>query len=227
MEIRKLSLIQHEVLVGTLLGDACLKPNKSKTKYKLSILQSLAHKEYVLHLYDIFKEFVITPPKEYVFTDKRSPGKVYTRWFFHTTSQACFKVYGNAFYCNNTKIVPKCINKWLTPRAIAYWYMDDGSQKWKTRSLGVRFCTDSFSKSQVEVLISILETKYNLKCSTQKKQEYLRIYISSKSHTVLTKLISHFIIPSMLYKFPTRVNVESATAFNLKKDGDSHALKNK
>lgn len=208
MEIKKLSKIQHEVLVGTLLGDACLTPNKSKTKYKLSILQSLAHKEYVLHLYELFKEFVITPPKEYVFTDKRFPGKVYTRWYFNTTFQTCFKVYGDQFYCNNKKIVPKRIYNWLTPRAIAYWYMDDGAQKWKNRCLGVRFCTDSFSKSQVEVLISILERNYNLKCSTQKKQDNFRIYISSKSHTVLTKLIFHFIIPSMLYKFPSTVNVD-------------------
>lgn len=208
MENKRLSKIQEEVLVGILLGDACLTPNKSQTKYKLSILQSLQHKEYVLHLFELFKEFVTTPPKEYVFTDKRFPGKLYTRWFFNTTLQTCFKVYGDQFYCNKKKIVPKRIYKWLSPRAIAYWFMVDRAQKWKNRSLGVRFCTDSFSKSQVEVLISVLERKYNLKCSTQKKQEYFRIYISSKSHTVLTELIFHFIIPSMLYKFPSTVNLE-------------------
>lgn len=36
----KLSTLQHETLVGVLLGDGSLKGNVSKTKYALMILQS-------------------------------------------------------------------------------------------------------------------------------------------------------------------------------------------
>ena len=63
------------------------------------------------------------------------------------------------------KRVPKSIHKWLTPRAIAYWYMDDGAQKWKGRLLGVRFCTDNFSLSEIETLAQVLREKYLLKIS--------------------------------------------------------------
>jgi len=190
------------VLIGLLLGDGNLTPNTHKTRYSLRILQSDQHREYVFHLYEIFKDFTITPPKKYVFTDKRFPGKIYTRWSFNTTSQACFRFYAHQFYCDNKKIVPKRIYKWLTPRAIPYWYMDDGAQKWKNKSLGVRFCTDNFSLTQVKLLISVLQEKYKLKCSIQKKQHNFRIYINSESHTILTNLIFHFFIPSMIYKFP-------------------------
>ncbi len=67
------------MLIGVLLGDGHLKSNTHKTKYRLVILQSDKHKKYVFHLYDIFKNFVDTLPKKYVFTDKRFPGKLYTR----------------------------------------------------------------------------------------------------------------------------------------------------
>ena len=205
MENKKLSKLQREVLIGILLGDASLKPNTHKTKYSLKILQSDQHKEYVFHLYEIFKDFTNTPPRKYVFTDKRFPNKIYTRWYFSTTSQAFFRFYAHQFYDSNKKIVPKRIYKWLTPRAIAYWYMDDGAQKWKTKSLGVRFCTNNFSLTEVKLLISVLQEKYELKCSTQKKKHNFRIYISSESHSILTNLIFRFFIPSMIYKFPILV----------------------
>jgi predicted transcriptional regulator len=79
--------------------------------------------------------------------------------------------------------------------------MDDGAQKWKNKSLGVRFCTDNFSLSEVNTLIHVLQEKYKLKCSKQKKQNNFRIYISSQSYTNLHSLIFHFFIPSMTYKW--------------------------
>jgi hypothetical protein len=80
--------------------------------------------------------------------------------------------------------------------------MDDGAQKWKGKSLGVRFCTDNFSLSEVNILMSILQDKYKLKCSRQKKDNNFRIYVSSHSYIILHSLIYNLFIPSMLYKFP-------------------------
>lgn len=260
---KKLSYIQREILVGTLLGDAYLKANKKKSKYQYVIYKSGNHKEYVFHLYEIFKNYTLKPPKEYTFKDKRFPGKLYTFWSFYTTYQECFRFYAHQFYTdvtsniykkydkkddkiapslsfflsqdhkpvqraeNNTlsieenridekneesiidnitykrrKKVPNLIHRWLTPRAIAYWYMDDGAQKWKGKSLGVRFCTDNFSLSETETLARVLRSKYLLKTSLQKKASYYRIYVSSDSYKVLKNLIGDFLIPSMIYKFP-------------------------
>ncbi len=47
--------------------------------------------------------------------------------------------------------------------------MDDGAQKWKGKSLGVRFCTDNFLRKDVELLAHLLCKKYYLKTSLQKK----------------------------------------------------------
>ena len=53
----KLSPLQRQVLVGTLLGDAHLRANSKKTKYQYRVLQLGYHKEYVFHLYEIFKNY--------------------------------------------------------------------------------------------------------------------------------------------------------------------------
>lgn len=227
--VHKLSPLQRQVLVGTLLGDAHLRANSKKTKYQYIVLQSGHHKEYVFHLYEIFKNYTSKPPKEYIFKDKRFPGKTYTRWSFYTLFQDCFRFYAHQFYkeilyeknlhslsetldvrdikqnkvtYKRCKKVPKLIHKWLTPRAIAYWYMDDGAQKWKNKSLGVRFCTDRYNLSDIDRLLKVLREKYLLKSSIQKKGDFSRIYISSHSFVVLKNLIYVFLIPSMRYKFP-------------------------
>jgi hypothetical protein len=56
----------------------------------------------------------------------------------------------------------------LTPRALAYWYMDDGALKWRGKSNAVRLCTDSFTIDDINLLKKVLETKFSLKVSLQK-----------------------------------------------------------
>ena len=197
----KLTTLQREVLVGILLGDASLQTETSQT-YRLRISQSEQHKDYLFHLYDIFKNLTPSPPVRYEFLDSRNPGKKYFRWSFATTQQACFRFFAHQFYDGNKKKVPKLIHKWLTPRSIAYWYMDDGAQKWKGKSLGVRFCTDTFTHQEVILLKNVLHDKFGLKTSVEKKQQVWRIYISSSSYDLLKSLIFSYFTESMLYKFP-------------------------
>lgn len=80
----ELSKLQKEILFGILLGDAHLKVNKKKTKASLVVLQSIRHKDYVFHLYEVFKNLQSFSKGAtfYRFTDKRFPGKTYERWSF-------------------------------------------------------------------------------------------------------------------------------------------------
>lgn len=199
----KLNTLQCEILVGILLGDASLQTESNGKTYRLRISQSEDHKDYLFHLYDVFKNLTTSPPIRYEFGDPRKAGKKYFRWSFSTTQQDCFRFYGHQFYDGNKKKVARLIHKWLQPRSIAYWYMDDGAQKWKGKSLGVRFCTDLFLYKDVQLLAHVLSEKYYLKTSLQKKGCGWRIYISTKSYKILKKYIFSYLISSMLYKFPT------------------------
>ena len=72
------------------------------------------------------------------------------------------------------------------------------------RTKGVAFCTDSFKKEEIELLIPVLQTKFNLICTIQKapsqNSNRFRIYISAKSVPILRTLVQSHFHPTMLYK---------------------------
>ena len=55
---------QKSVLIGTLMGDASTRTSKTRTTYGIRYLQGEVNYDYLMHLYDIFKEFVGTPQKK-------------------------------------------------------------------------------------------------------------------------------------------------------------------
>lgn len=58
--------------------------------------------------------------------------------------------------------------------------MDDGCAKWKKHSKAIQFCTDHFSKKEVELLCDVFIEKYKIKA---KPQKYLKkIWIRFKKH---------------------------------------------
>lgn len=203
-ERAKLTLIQREILVGILLGDASLRTDTGGHRYRLQVSQSEQHREYVFHLYDVFKNLTTSPPVQYSFSDTRNRNKTYVRWTFSTTQQQCFRFYGHQFYTKEgKKRCPRFIERLLKPRSIAYWYMDDGAQKWKGRSKGVRLCTDNFSHAECGWLSDALQKRYGLQASLQKKGGSYRIYISSNSYNKCKEILLPFLLPSMVYKFPS------------------------
>ena len=82
---------------------------------------------------------------------------------FQTISTGKLRFYGQQFYENGKKVVPKLIVKLITNRTLAYWYSDDGSIK-SQQSKGIIFNTQVFSFSEVRILCSVLERKFTLNC---------------------------------------------------------------
>jgi len=96
------------------------------------------------------------------------------------------------------KIIPQDLEKYLTPLALAIWFMDDGSRINKT----VRIATNCFAKSDLEFLCELLKNKYNLDASIQKSglgKGYI-LYIKTSSLNKFIEIVKPFILPSMLYK---------------------------
>lgn len=194
----KLTSEQREVLVGLLLGDAHLETRNGGSTYRLKIEQSVKHREYVQHLYKLFDEWVRTPPKA-----KKSSGSDAYRdnWAFQTLSHGAFRFYGHQFYRDGEKRVPKLIHRWLTPRGLSYWYMDDGSIKSK-ESKGVIFNTQGFRKSETEILAEVVGSKFGLETSIRRQREGFQIYVSGASYENFVDLVDDHIIDEMRYKIP-------------------------
>ena len=195
----KLTSVQRETLVGLLLGDGCLESQNSGRTYRLKIEQSADHRPYVQHLYSVFEPWVLTGPRSRIKSaSNRSKSE---SWGFSTLSHGAFRFYAQQFYSAGQKRVPKQIRRWLTPRGLAYWFMDDGSSKSK-QSKGVIFNTQGFPSAEIDLLIDVLRTKFGLESSRRHQREGHQIYVSGSSFESFTDLISPHLITEMRYKLP-------------------------
>ena len=194
----KLSQNQREVLIGILLGDAHLETQNQGQTYRLKIEQSQKHEDYVQHLYEIFKPWILTPPQ----LKKRSI-RDHESWncWFQTVSHGAFRFYAQQFYVDGQRRVPRLIHRWLTPCALSYWFMDDGSIK-SRQSKGVILNTQGYPLNDIQRLVNLLQESFGLQAKTRKQREGFQIYISGKSYERFRELVEPHLIESMYYKLP-------------------------
>ena len=194
----KLSQEQREVLIGLLLGDAHLETQNQGRTYRLKIEQGLRHQAYVQHLYEMFKPWVLTPPQ---LKERSSRGHISWNCWFQTVSHGAFRFYAHQFYIEGRRRVPCLIHRWLIPRALSYWFMDDGSMK-SNQSKGLILNTQSYPLDDVQRLVNVLQEKFGLQAKPRKQREGFQIYISGKSYERFRELVEPHLIASMHYKLP-------------------------
>lgn len=198
--------VQNDLLIGTLLGDGNCQTQTAGNTWRYRAVHKLAHQPYIFHKYEVMQSYCGSPPVLSTVVDTRT-NKKYSRYTFQTLVADEFRYYGKLFYTKQddqswVKRVPPNIASLLTPQALAYWYMDDGALKWRGRSNAVRLCTDSFTTNDVNLLKSVLETKFSLRVSLQKKDSIQRLCILEESYPILKDIIGPWLIPCMYYKFP-------------------------
>ena len=102
---------------------------------------------------------------------------------------------------NYIKIVPLNIEEYLTPLALAIWFMDDGGGATKLEP-GVRIATNNFTLNEVQFLCDILYKKYNLIATVHSggKDKGFVLYINKKSVPLFISLVKIYMHPSLYYK---------------------------
>jgi LAGLIDADG DNA endonuclease family len=160
----------------------------------LKFCQSYKHLDYLIHLYDLFSLYVSSSPR--VYEINRSSGS-YLQVSFQTLSFPFFDQLYLLFYdpISGKKKVPENIGNLLTPLGLSYWFADDGAKA------GLFLHTDGFSKEDVVLLLSVLDSKFGLQCSLrQRHKDQYAIYISAHSKEQFIGLINTFLHPSLHYK---------------------------
>nr|QBM31613.1 hypothetical protein [Arthrobotrys musiformis] len=200
-----LSQLHKDLIIGCGLGDATFNMNPNGNA-SIGFDQGLPNKEYLLYLFNIMKEYATQPQiGERISFDKRYDKKNFS-YNFRTKASITFFPFANLFLKKQkdstkyVKIVPPCIKELLTPGALAFWLQNDGQH---VKNGGVTLCTDNYTYDDVQLLKSVLENKYKLKCTIHNKNPnkgYFRIYISGKSLHVLQPLVVDYFHQSMLYK---------------------------
>jgi hypothetical protein len=186
------------ILVGLTLGDLNIQKHGRSINAKLCFEQGLVHKDYLFHLYDLFKSYCRSVPKTTNRLPDKRTGQTYTRVTIKTRSLPCFNELYDLFYCEGKKIIPANINDLLTVSSLAYWLCDDGSFCKSTHR--VYFCTESFTLEEVNLLIKIIDDKWNLKCYKVKRGNGYRIVIPRVSLSILQGLLKDIMPPMMLHK---------------------------
>ena len=184
-----LSEIQKRVLYGTLMGDGCLIPTASKTQYRLQIEHTAQHKEYVFWKYEIFKNFVVSPPK---YTAVNS-------WKFRTISHEDFLSVQEIFYKNRKKILPREISFLIDPLVLAVWFMDDGG---KLAEQGCLLNIQNFTDEEALRLSRCFQEKLDIPATLHRNHGRYRLYIPSRSVETFLKLVKGYIHREFRYKFP-------------------------
>jgi len=147
-----------QVLVGTILGDVYMRRFSKKANVRIVFRQGSIHASYLIHLFNLFQEFVLSPPSVSTITDKIT-GKIRYNLSFATLALPCFNELYESFYLNGKKIIPNNIADLLTSVSLAYWIMDDGS----FTGSGLKLHTNAFNLEELNLLIEALDKIFILK----------------------------------------------------------------
>lgn len=193
----KLTPIQEQVLLGKLLGDGSFAHN-SKTAH-VSFTHKEEHKEYT--------EWTTKALGDLCGTWRGYAISGYGTEMIRARTVNSFFIYEKFKTMINeegTKFVPEWIASSLTPLALAFWYMDDGSLGHdKDQEDRCSFAVCGFTDKDCEVLLNGLN-KFDIKGTFYKSdsEKYSRIRLNSEEADKLFLLIAPYIPACMQYKLP-------------------------
>lgn len=200
-----LSAIQWEASIGLLLGDASIQTQNNGKTYRLKFEWSDKSKPYLDHVFNLFDDWVLSNPHK---KSRLSPkGNLVINWGFQTISHEAFNPLADLFLINNKKTISTdlLIQEHLTPRGLAYWFMDDGGKldyNKNSKNKSVVFNTQSFTDNEVAMLSNGLKVKFNLECEIRTNKSKKIIVIRHNSYSLFYDLVSPYILSEMKYKLP-------------------------
>src|SRR5713226_3149472 len=127
-------------------------------------------------------------------------GREYPCVQFATRTSPLFSEWHARFYRDGRKIVPTDIARYLTPLAVAVWFMDDGAADFA----GVTFQTHSFDAEGLELLQGALQQNFGVIATCRKNKGGMVLYVGVVSLRRLTELIELHLLPELRYKLVPR-----------------------
>ena len=191
------------IIIGSLLGDGHLEKRNRGIGTRIKFEQSNKNVEYLMWFHSYFST------RGYCNINKpelkkriRKNGEIYFHYSINTFTFSSFNWIHDMFYmCSEgkyVKIIPLNIEQYLTPLALAIWFMDDGSKLKK----GAKIATNCFTYKELSQLCEILKNKFNLTVTIHSggKNKGYTLYISSQSMTTFSNIVKPFMLPTLYYK---------------------------
>lgn len=191
-------------MVGHVLGDCSIdyisKSDQASLKFEYG------NKEYAYYVYNVLANYVLSPPR--VQTRVNANGNEVTTYCFQTITHPCFAVFHHLFIVNGVKTVPAgLVTHFVTPQALATWYMDDGGLGDYRGNHGntIYINTHCFEVEVVQQMVDELNYKYDLNSRVRiinRKHGQPVIVIPSRSYPKFYSIVHQYIDESMMYKLP-------------------------
>lgn len=187
-----------EQLVGHLLGDGHLSLSHTSITPNFVFVQALAKFSYLWHVYWTLRHYCKSLPKA---SPSYRAGTLCIALYVYTRSYPLMNYLYSLFYVvgaggNKIKVITWDLMPYLTPLAIAYWLMDDGTY----RNGILILATDGFTFEDVYRLAAMLHSLYGFKVKVQKFNNNPRIVFSAADTKVLRSMVLPHRHSSMLYK---------------------------
>jgi hypothetical protein len=191
------------LIIGSTLGDSHLEKRKKGVGTRIIFEQASLNMEYLFWYHEylssrgycssskpILKERITEKGTKYYQYRVNS----YTFHSFNWIHEMFYKLVDNKY----VKFVPLNIEKYLSPFALAIWFMDDGSEV----DTGVRLATYCFTFEEVKFLCKVLEKKYKIIATAAKsgKSKGYFIYIDYNSIELFSNIIKPYLHHSLVYK---------------------------
>lgn len=193
-----LNNFQKQIIIGSILGDGCVSKHSEKGAY-LSFSHSIKQKEYFYWKKAYLDPFI---NNDYLTKDNCIQCK--------TIVHKELNKYLNLFYTKDRiKIIPKNIDLYLSPLALAIWIMDDGNLN---AGVNMRIATMSFTYEENELLKNALKSVFDLNAKVMgfkyRDKQYWQITLNKFNTAKLSNIVRPYIIESMKYKI---MSPESST----------------
>ena len=210
------------LIIGSTLGETQLEKRKNMaTAIRIKFEQSNKNVEYLMWFHSYLSSRGYCNPqkpklhkiikKEGVFFHYRINS--YTFSSFTWIHEMFYKIKIVNGIKTKIKIIPLNIEEYLTPLALAIWFMNDGSNfigrgdgiPSLPKNKGAKIIGPSnncFTFNEIFFLTEVLYNKYNLKTSVISGgiNKGYSLYISKKSMPTFIKIVKTFMLPSLYYK---------------------------
>ncbi len=192
----------YEFILGSVLGDGHISPDG-----RLHITHSSSQLDYITYKRDFIKKYNLAGKLSYVkVIDDRYINGFVDGYRIRTLVTNKVKDLRFLYYKIKEKNIPSrpYLYKYLSPFAIAIWYMDDGN----ITNYNLQINTQSFTKHNCNTIMEVLHELYNIETTYNKAGV---ITIRANSIKKFQILIGDYVIDSLKYKLVPykRVHIKS------------------
>ena len=172
----EVSDIQHEFILGSLLGDASIV--RKAPQHRLSLTHNASQRAYMEHKKEILGSLALASIQDTVSAAHESRVHIRGAWHNHTIkeSRGCllhskvhpyFTELRGRLYPDDKKTICGWWLDQVTARSLAYWIMDDGSADYSSGSYVLRISTHSYDYGEHLVLREFLGDKFGVEMRIQ------------------------------------------------------------